>query len=179
MVEPRMPDLFAVLVLVLFYPVLAALGTRAQLHLFPRLRNHPGQGIFTRSAAAGFGLLFLLGLLWTGPEPALSARATHLAVILGCEALVLISLFCVSESGRRFYLISLIDREENPRLSSLKVHYGRRQMLERRLERLRAWNVLRETGGQWVLQRRGAWLYSFFFYAWGRLLGYKWFDHEA
>ncbi|NBD39206.1 MAG: hypothetical protein GVY10_11620 [Verrucomicrobia bacterium] len=171
-----MNDLLSVPAVLLLYPAFVAAGTRLQLGLRPALREKPGQGVFTRSAAAGFGVLFLIGLWLTGPDPSLPERAAHLGLLLGCEALVLVSLFCVSESGRRFYLMSLIDRERELRLSSLKDHYGRREMLNRRLDRLTTWHVLARKDQRWFLRRQSAWWYSLFFYGWGRLLGYKWFD---
>jgi hypothetical protein len=171
-----MTDFLSVLAVLLLYPAFVAAVTRLQLLLLPAMREKPGQGVFTRSAAAGFVVLMLLGLWLTGPEPSLAERAAHLGLLLGCEALVLVSLFCVSESGRRFYLMSLIDREKELRLSSLKDRYGRREMLDRRLDRLTAWNVLAKKDHRWFLRRRSAWWYSLFFFRWGRLLGYKWFD---
>lgn len=171
-----MTDFLSVLAVLLLYPGFVAAATRLQLAMIPAWREQPGQGVFTRSAAAGFVVLMLLGLWLTGPEPSHAERAAHLGLLLGCEALVLVSLFCVSESGRRFYLMSLIDRERELRLSSLKDRYGRREMLDRRLDRLTAWNVLARKNQRWFLRRRSAWWYSLFFFGWGRLLGYKWFD---
>ena len=90
-------------------------------------------------------------------------------------ALVYISILCVSESGRRFYLMHLIEQSGGMSLAALRKAYGQEHMLGVRLDRLTTWKLIRETDSRYRLVRIAPYLYSRFFHLWGRLLGIRWF----
>jgi glucose-1-phosphate cytidylyltransferase len=52
--------------------------------------------------------------------------------------------------------------------------YG--DMIDVRLGRKITWGVVEETNGRLFLKKKSFYLYSAFFHAWARLLGYRWFE---
>jgi hypothetical protein len=86
---------------------------------------------------------------------------------------------CVSESGRRYYLLRILN-ESTEGLSKTQLHqlYGKQYMIDIRLTRLLAWGVVEQIGERLVLRKKSFYVYSMFFYAWARLLGYRWFTQN-
>lgn len=163
------------LVLLLYFP-LTILINRIQLSLFPRRKSLPAQGTIARSAVLALVLLLPLNCLLLGNS--LSEKFLWLAysaIILGCLMLLYISVMCVSESGRRFYFMVLIEKAGSTSMETLQAAYGREHMLAVRLDRLTTWGVFRKSGDAYFLQRRPAYWYSRFFQIWGRVLGFDWF----
>lgn len=166
---------FAEIILALvLYPVLSLLLSRMLLAVFPWRRDHPAQGTFTLAAVLAWavGLVLVCGLL-EGPVAERLWWLAYLGALLGAAAVVMISVLCVSESGRRFYLLHLIESGVAS-LPELRARYGHDHMLEARLERLLRWRVLRESAGRYYLVKWTAYAYSRFFHLWGRLLGFQW-----
>lgn len=172
-----MSDLLEFLALALLYFPLTVLLNRLQLVFFPKRKSLPAQGTIARSAILALVLLLLasgllLGvtlqekLLWTA----------YSATVLGCFLLLYISVMCVSESGRRFYFMVLVEKSDGSTRSALQAAYGREHMLAVRLQRLVTWGVLQENGRNYILRRRSAYWYSRFFQLWGRLLGFDWLE---
>ena len=156
------------------YPVLTIVLSRLLLILFPWRRSHPAQGTFTLAALAALaGVLSVMVLFSGSPLFDESWLLLYLTGLLGAAALVMISVLCVSESGRRFYLLHLIEGGIRS-LPQLRERYNHDHMLETRLERLLKWRVLEDRGGRYWLVRWSAYWYSQFFRLWGRLLGFHW-----
>jgi len=170
-----MRELIAVLILTgLYFPLTVGVN-RLQVTVFPYKKILPAQGTFLVSGVLGLLVCLLAGLIVIGGS--LSEKllwSVYLAAILGCALLVFMSIMCVSESGRRFFLMDLIDKRSGLTLEALKASYGRQHMLAVRLERLCIWNVVHKRGDRYFLVRRTAYLASVFFLLWGRLLGFHW-----
>ena len=166
---------FAKLLLVVaLYALATLLFSRLLLWIFPWRRDHPAQGTFTLAALLALGLALASAYgLSEGPLADRLGWLAYLAVLLGSAALVMISVLCVSESGRRFYLLHLIDSGVGS-LTELRARYGHEHMMEARLERLLKWRVLRESVGRLQMVKWTAYAYSRFFHLWGRLLGFHW-----
>jgi hypothetical protein len=171
-----MRDVLYFLLLVVLDLPLTILVNRLQLRLLPARQELPGQGTIVRSSLFVFFILSLAGasvLGATGAEKGL--WLVYLSVVLLCEMLVFVSVMCVSESGRRFYFMSLIEKAGILNREDLQEAYGKKHMLSIRIERLSKWGVLQEIPSGYVLKRRVAYYYSLFFQLWGRLLGFDWF----
>ena len=155
---------------------LSLLLNRLQLRVVPARKTAPAQGTILRSSLASTGILALCGyFLFPGSAADRLFPLLYLLVLLACCALVFVSVMCVSESGRRFYLMNLIDRGAAVDREGLRACYTREHMLSIRLQRLCAWGVLKYKDKRYYLVRPSAYLYSAFFHLWGRLLGFKWF----
>lgn len=171
-----MPDFLTALLLAAAHVPLSLLLNRLTLKLRPQKRDLPAQGTFFKSALLALLLLgslcpFLLG---EGPRERF-LWSLYVVVLLGCQCLVFISVMCVSESGRRFFLLVRIAANPGVGLEALKASYRGDDMLTIRRERLVHWGVMEARAGRLVLKKRSAYLYSLFFYLWGRLLGFRWF----
>ena len=162
------------LLLLLFFP-LTVLLSRLQLSVFPAWKSLPAQGTVTRSA---FGACVLLLIpAWCLLGDSLGGRTIWLlytGIILFCFLLLYVSVMCVSESGRRFYFMVLIEKAGGATRQEFQAAYGKTHMLAVRLERLLSWGVLHKSGQVYRLQRRSAYWYSRFFELWGKLLGFNW-----
>jgi hypothetical protein len=161
--------------LVLYIPVTLSLN-RLQLRVRPAARNRPGQGPVLLSGLASLAACLAAGAVLLGDSSAEKLLWTgYLGLLLACALLVFLSVMCVSESGRRFYLMHLVDRHPGMRPGALKAAYGRDHMLDVRLERLCSWKVLQRHGDRYFLAKHSAYLAARFFELWGRLLGFRWF----
>lgn len=163
-----------ILLAVALYPFLALLLSRVLLRVSRWRRDHPAQGTFTRAAVLAMVILLAASFgLFEGPLAERLLWLAYLAGLLGPMAVVMISVLCVSESGRRFYLLHLIDSGVES-LAELRERYGHEHMVEARLERLLKWRVLRQEAGRVWMEKGTAYAYSMFFHLWGRLLGFHW-----
>ena len=172
-----MQDIATFLVLLLLYLPVTVLINRLRLSVSPRRREAPAQGTVTSSALLALCLFLVAGGFLIGDDP--GSRIfwlAYLTLVLGSVMLIYVSVMCVSESGRRFYLMHLIEKAGGIRMETLRAAYGREHMLELRLHRLCLWNVLRKVDSRYILVRKSAYLYSLFFYVLGRILGFRWFD---
>jgi hypothetical protein len=171
-----MPDLLQLFLLVLAFLPLAIIINRIQLYLWQERRNLPGQGTITRSALSAMMILLVTGGGVLGTSTGEKAIwLLFLVGVLGSALMVYISVMCVSESGRRFYFMILIEKQGKIPMQDLQDAYGREHMLSMRLQRLTAWGVLKEEGGSYRLEKPSAYLYSRFFQLWGNLIGFHWF----
>lgn len=172
-------DLLTLAVLALYLPVVLvshALWYRRA----PELQTHPAQGPAIKVVGGGAALVFAVLAV------ALPKEAEYLSHLLfACASLVALGTFyftflCVSESGRRYYLLTLLARTPKPlSRDELAALYGKDYMIDVRLGRLLTWGVVTESNDQIVLQKRSFYLYSSFFYGWALLLGYKWFEKRG
>ncbi|MEX0332235.1 MAG: hypothetical protein AB3N64_12510 [Puniceicoccaceae bacterium] len=163
------------LILLLYFPLTVGLN-RLQLKLFPERKSLPGQGTIARSAF--FALLLLLvvaGFLLGDSASEKALWLVYSVITLVCLLLLYISVMCVSESGRRFYFMLLVEQAGSISRKELQAAYGKQHMLSVRLERLSTWGVVAKSGSSYFLRRRSAYWYSQFFHLWGSLLGFKWF----
>ena len=149
----------------------------AWYRLDPALQKAPAQGPAIKAVAicalAVFGILAAV-------LPRDDERISHLLfAALGVASLgtFYFTFLCVSESGRRYFLLTLLARSEHPlSQDELAALYGKDYMIDVRLGRMIAWGVVEETNGRLFLKKRSFYLYSAFFHAWARLLGYRWFE---
>lgn len=163
------------LLLGIYFPV-TLLINRLYLLVFPARRDAPGQGSITASAILSLFMALLFGLSCLGDSlPDKVIWFFYLAVVVGSMAMVYVSVLCVSESGRRFYLMHLIADSGGIQREDLRRAYTSTHMMDIRLQRLTTWKVLEKNGSRYRLRRKTAWLYSSFFHWWGRLLGFTWF----
>lgn len=168
--------IFATLACLGFVP-LCLLLNRLWLRLQPHLRGQPAQGTIARSGLLALELVMgCASLLWPPLNVAASVDLLYLGLILLCQFMVYLPVLCVSESGRRFFLMAMIASQPGLPVADLASRYGRDQMLAVRLERLVHWGALTRRGDRYYLRKPGAWLLSQFFFAWGRLLGFRWFS---
>jgi hypothetical protein len=156
------------------YPFLVVGMCRLLLRISPWRREHPAQGTVTLAAVAALILdLMLVPVLFPGTLVERTLWIIYMGMLLSAMALVWISLTCVSESGRRFYLLHLIDTGMRS-IRQLRACYGQKEMLTIRIERLLKWQVIVERDGRYYLRRYTAYLYARFFHLWGELLGFRW-----
>jgi hypothetical protein len=171
-----MQELFILLLLTALYFPVTLLVNRALLAVFPQLRQGPAQGIIAMASLLSFLAFVAAGAWILGKGPAgIVVWAVYLAIVIGCMALVYVSTLCVSESGRRFYLMHLIEQSGGMPLEALRKAYTRDHMLSIRIDRLMAWKILEKSDSHYRLVRISPYLYSRCFHIWGRLLGIKWF----
>jgi hypothetical protein len=171
-------DFLTLAVLALYLP-LVLLFHLVWYRLAPELKDAPAQGPAIKVVGAGAGIVFgALALLL----PFDAEYFSHLLfAIFGIVSLATFyfTFLCVSESGRRYYLLTLLARTPTPlsrdELASL---YGKDYMIEVRLGRLLTWGVVSELDGNVTLKKYSFYLYSAFFYGWACLLGYRWFEKQ-
>jgi small-conductance mechanosensitive channel len=174
--DEAMSDTLQLLFLLFLYIPATLLVNRLILFARPSRRHLPAQGTIAASACAALVLVALAGGVLLGSS--LSEKIVwmgYLLILLGCGALIYVSVMCVSESGRRFYLMSLIEKSSGMTSNELQNIYGKDHMLTVRLERLCAWGVLVKSGDGYQLKKVSAFYYSRIFYLWGILLGFSWF----
>ncbi|MEX0325473.1 MAG: hypothetical protein AB3N33_05235 [Puniceicoccaceae bacterium] len=173
-----MTDIVQLLIILLLYFPVTVLINRLQLTLFPVRKSLPAQGTIARSAIFALVLLLVFGGLVLGQSMAAKVLwLFYTFIILGCLLLLYISVMCVSESGRRFYFMLLVEQaDDGITREELQAAYGKQHMLSVRLERLCTWGVFVKSGSSYVLRRQTAYWYSRFFHLWGSLLGFKWFQ---
>jgi len=170
-----MADIAQLIFLLVLYLPVTVLVNRLQLLVLPQKRDLPAQGTILRSALITLVLFMALGAWTTGD--AIGEKLlwlSYLGLTLGCGLLVYVSIMCVSESGRRFYLMDLVQQTPGISLEELKNRYGRDHMLSIRLQRLCTWKVLNSNGSVYRLSKISAYLYSRAFQLWGQLLGFTW-----
>jgi hypothetical protein len=171
-----MSDLItAFLITFAFIPV-AILVNRLQLILWPSKKVQPGQGTIARSAFLAMLLLLSGGAFVLGDSVASKGMwLLFLVIILGSALMVYVSIMCVSESGRRFYFMALIEKAGGLSQDELQAAYGKEHMLTIRLQRLVSWGVLNFDSSSYRLLSPLAYAYSRLFQVWGRLIGFHWF----
>lgn len=156
------------------YPILTIGTTRLLLMIFPWRRQHPAQGTFGIAAVCSLiMLLCLISFVVGGTLFEKVLWVVYAGANLGAMAAILISILCVSESGRRFYLLHMIESGVAS-LAELRSRYGHQHMVALRLERLLKWGVVEERDGRYRVVRWSAYVYAKFFHLWGRLLGFHW-----
>jgi hypothetical protein len=155
------------------WPILALLASRVLVVIFPRRRDQPGQGTFTLAALMASLAFVITSIVFF--HPIWEWLPFH-ALLAACLSALFISTLCVSESGRRFFLMTLIESKAAVTRSDLARRYGRDQMLELRLERLVQWDVLHKDAQtqRYQLRKLSAWLYSMIFALWARMLKINW-----
>ncbi len=148
---------------------------RFWLRAHPVRADLPAQGSAARCTLVSCLALWLAGSIggFSWGFPAL-LPIFH-GIFLGAQGLVYIAVFCVSESGRRYYLLEQLDRQPGITPEALAATYPDRDILERRLARLLAWGVISRRDDRCRLQKRSSYYYSLFFRLWGKCLGFTWF----
>lgn len=169
-----MMDLIVLFLIFGLYPILTIGITRLLLMIFPWRRQHPAQGTFAIAAVCSLIMLLCpIPFMVAGTLFEKVLWGVYTGTILGAMAAILISILCVSESGRRFYLLHMIESGVAS-LAELRSRYGHQHMVGLRLERLLKWGVVEERDGRYRMVRWSAYVYAKFFHLWGRLLGFHW-----
>jgi hypothetical protein len=169
-------DLVTVVALAFYLPAVLFLHA-AWYRMNPGLKNSPAQGPAIKVVAFG-ALCILVTLAVALPQDA--EWLSHLlfaCVGLASLATFYFSFLCVSESGRRYFLLTLLARNGQPlSREELAALYGKDYMIDVRLGRMITWGVIEETGGRLFLRKQSFYIYSAFFHTWAKLLGYRWFE---
>lgn len=171
-------DLVTVLCLAAYLPIVFALHA-AWYRLQPSLQSLPAQGPAIKVVGAG-AILIISALALILPRDA--EWIPHILFSgLGIASLgtFYFTFLCVSESGRRYFLLTLLARSEKPMSrEELAAQYGKDYMIEVRLGRLITWGVVEESNGRLFLRKQSFYVYSAFFHLWAQLLGYRWFNRS-
>ena len=169
-------DLLTICALALYLPTVLLLHA-AWYRLNPALKDMPAQGPAIKVVAFGaLTLLIVLAFVLDGDSEWLS-HLLFACIGLASLATFYFSFLCVSESGRRYFLLTLLARSDRPlSREQLAARYGKDYMIDVRLARMIAWGVVDESNGRLFLRKRSFFIYSAFFHTWARLLGYRWFD---
>ena len=157
---------------------MAVLGHRRMLQKHPEWIKEPAQGVAFRHAVIAAGVLWVVGSAGAGLWGFTVWVVVYHAIFLGAQVAVYLAFFCVSESGRRYYLLVCLHREPGLTESELAERYPNEGILARRLERLLAWGVVRRVDAGYLLVKRSSYHSARFFYIWGRILGFRWFPHR-
>jgi hypothetical protein len=171
-------DLITIGGLAVYLPFVFLLHS-ASYRVNPSLRESPAQGPAFKVVAAG-ALIFLALLAVILPFDGEWVSHLIFAVLgLACLGTFYFTFICVSESGRRYFLLTLLERSNRPLTrEELAALYGKDYMIDVRLERLVTWGVVEENKGRLLLRKKSFFLYSSFFHAWARVLGYQWFERQ-
>jgi hypothetical protein len=161
-----------VLVLTLLFLPALLLAHRLFYRFFPQKKQLPAQGPAIQCILF---ILILSQLTQLTIDDFSLEKALFLLLFQGSIGAVYYAFFCVSESGRRFYLMDLIDSGKALDRGSLAKQFGKEHLLSVRVERLKQWHVIVEKESRYRLCKKSAYYYSLFFYLWGRFLGFKWF----
>jgi len=168
-------DLITLLCLALYMPLVLILHA-TWYRVNPKLKEGPAQGPAVQCVGiSAIAILVVLALVLQRDDEWLSHLA-FAAIALASLATFYFTFLCVSESGRRYYLLRLVNQSRtgltNDELATL---YGKDYMIDVRLSRLLTWVVVEEKDGTLVLRKWSFYVYSSVFYFWARLLGYRWF----
>lgn len=145
----------------------------------PGLKSLPAQGPAAKVVAVA-------SVIVLGCVGALIPRDNEWLSHLVFAALALVSLatfyftfLCVSESGRRYYLLSVLQKSGTglSRQDLLRI-YGKEYMIEIRLARLVAWRVVERMNDRLILRKKTFYISSMCFYLWARMLDYRWFPED-
>lgn len=171
-------DIVTFLALAAYLPVV--LGMHAIWYrVQPNLRDSPAQGPAIKVVGAGAVLISLTLVLALPRDGEFLSHLLFAAIGLVSLATFYFTFLCVSESGRRYFLLTLLNRTQTPlSRDGLADLYGKDYMIDIRLGRLLTWGVVSEAEGKIVLQKQSFYLYSSFFYVWARILGYQWFQKK-
>jgi hypothetical protein len=171
-------DLITLAALATYLPLVLVLHA-AWYRINPALQKVPAQGPAIQVVAAvAVAVVGFLGLVLPQDEEWIS-HLLFAAFGLASLATFYFSFLCVSESGRRYFLLTLLARSDHDlSRDELAAMYGKDYMIEVRLGRLLAWGVVSEVDGRLFLRKRAFYIYSAFFHGWARLLGYRWFQED-
>jgi hypothetical protein len=171
-------DFVTVICLAVYLPIVFALHA-AWYRMDPSLQKSPAQGPAIK--VVGFGAILIVALLAV-LLPRDAEWLPHMLFSgLGIASLgtFYFTFLCVSESGRRYFLLTLLARSEKPlSRDELAARYGKDYMIEVRLGRLITWGVVEESNGRLFLKKQSFYIYSAFFHLWAQLLGYRWFNRS-
>lgn len=169
-------DLITAAILGLYLPLVFLLHA-ATYRLQPEKRSVPAQGPAIK--AVGFAALMAVATL-SFILPRDGEFFSHLlfaAIVIASLGTFYFSFLCVSESGRRYFLLTLLARSERPlSKEELAALYGKDYMIDVRLGRMITWGVIDDTSGRLFLKKQSFYIYSTFFHLWAQLLGYQWFN---
>jgi hypothetical protein len=168
-------DLITLVCLTLYLPLVLFVHA-AWYRVAPELKQGHAQGPAIKvTGFVAVAMLVVLAVLLPRDGEWLS----HLAfAVLALASLVTFyfTFFCISESGRRYYMVALLAGNP-PGLTreALAQHYGKDYMVDVRLARLLSWGVIQESQGKLILRKWSFYGYSAFCYYWARLLRFNWF----
>jgi hypothetical protein len=169
-------DLITSLCLAAYLPMVLALHA-GWYRMNPKLKEGPAQGPAIQCVGLAAAAILAVLALVLPPDGEWLSHLIFAGLALASLGTFYFSFLCVSESGRRYYLLVLLansgaglSKDELARL------YGKDYMIDVRLSRLLAWGVVEEAQGKLILRKWSFYAYSSFFCAWARLLGYRWLE---
>jgi hypothetical protein len=169
-------DLITLAWLAAYLPVVFVLHA-VWLRLRPALKTAPAQAVAFQAAFGMVGV-FLFGIGWTlRDDPECASHLLFAFLGLGFLGGFYFLFICLSESGRRYFLLTLLARAESPlSKQELADRYGKDYIIEIRLNRLLAWGTIEEANGRLYMKKWSFYLYCSFFHKWAQLLGYRWLE---
>jgi len=170
-----MTALVLVASLIIFLPAVALLHRLGQARVERRAkRTLPTQGIALEAVLLAL-LVMLLGLGWSWWQGNISAAWTVWAamVVFGLGYCYWL-LVCLTESGRRYMIAELIDRNPGLTPAEIVARYNRFQIIAARLERLEYWGTLMREGDRYRARPSLMLLASSLVRFWAWVLGFAW-----
>lgn len=169
-------DLITLICLLVYLPA-TLLIHRTWYRLKPTLKQAHAQGPAIKVVAAvATGSLVFLAVALPRDTEYLSHMAFALLALTSLGAFYF-SFLCVSESGRRYYMLALLAANQvGLSRDELATRYSKDYMIDVRLARLLAWHVIEEREGKLILSKWSFYASSAFCYYWAKLLCFNWFD---
>lgn len=99
----------------------------------------------------------------------------YIVICLACFGYCYWSLICLSESGRRYRIVFLVDSGQAQTRADLAKLYGREAIVTERVKRLEQWKEVTRRNGSIVCTRGRLYKASLVLYTWARFLGFRWF----
>jgi len=99
----------------------------------------------------------------------------YIAICLLCVGYCYWSLICLSESGRRYHIVQLVNNGSARRFQDLARLYGCNTIVDERLKRLEQWSEIIRRNDRIFCTRGRLYKASIIVYAWARVLGFRWF----
>lgn len=125
---------------------------------------------------AGNFLIFVALASWAAIRDGESlAWIPYLAICVGSVGYCYWSLICLSESGRRYRIVFMVDSRQAATIGDLEKLYGREAIVGERLIRLEDWAEIRRQDNRFFCTRGLLYKASLIVYGWARLLGFRWF----
>lgn len=95
-------------------------------------------------------------------------------IVFGVTGNIYFLFICVTESGRRYYLVKLLMQYQRLTKEDFIRLYGHDYIIQMRLERIIAWGIVDENNEVITVRKGGLYWITRCIYWWSKLLGFSW-----